>query len=124
MAEAAIGVEPRLVPYATVGDVRLRRLLRAMRDEARIRSFVDESLAELKAEGNDTLRILRAYIELNGNIAEVARAVYLSRPSVYARLNRIEAVIGSSLGSADTRTGLYVALLADANGETGASGSS
>ncbi|WP_449279694.1 PucR family transcriptional regulator [Leucobacter sp. GX0328] len=124
VAEAAIGVEPRLVPYATVGDVRLRRLLRSMSDEARIRSFVDESLAELKAEGNDTLRILRAYIELNGNIAEVARAVYLSRPSVYARLNRIEAVIGSSLGSADTRTGLYVALLADANGETGASGSS
>ena len=112
IAEAA-GPETRSGPFVTAADVRLRRLLRELGDDPRIQSFVAESLAELRAEGEDHLRVLRAYLETNGNIAEVARAVYLSRPSVYARLRRIEAVIGTELSSVDTRMGVHLALLAE-----------
>lgn len=118
ISEAAMGMGARTTALVTAGDVRLRRLLQSMSDEPHLRTFVAESLSKLKVEGNDYLRILRAYIELNGNIAEVARTVYLSRPSVYARLNRIEEFIGSNLSNVDTRTGLYIALLADAHWET------
>lgn len=113
VAEAASGRSIPSALYVTAGDVRLRRLLRSMSGEPLLREFAEESLADLKAEAPECLGILRTYIELNGNVAEVARAVFLSRPSVYARLNRIEEIVGASLSSVDTRMGLYVALLAD-----------
>lgn len=119
VAEAAAGRTTHSAPYVTAGDVRLRRLLRSMSGEPLLREFTEESLAALRAEAPECLGILRTYIELNGNIAEVARAVFLSRPSVYARLNRIEEIVGASLGSVDTRMGLYVALLADEYAESG-----
>lgn len=104
--------------YYTAGDVRLRRLMRSLGGDPRVRRFAEESLADLRREGPEILHVLRRYIELNGNVAELARTLFLSRPSVYARIRRIEEIIGSSLSRIDIRMGLYVALLAESAAET------
>lgn len=113
VADAAVGMDTSFAPFVTVGDVRFRRLLQSMSNDERIRRFSDDSLTELKEEGPEYVELLRAYIEHNGNIAELARAVFLSRPSVYARLHRVEEILGASLNHVDTRMGLYLALLSD-----------
>lgn len=56
------------------------------------------------------LDFIHAYISANGNVTEVARAVHLSRPRVYARIRRIEDEWGLHLDDAEVRTSLHLAL--------------
>jgi purine catabolism regulator len=56
--------------------------------------------------------VLAAYLAAGGNKAEAARAANLARPTFYERLGRIERLLGTDLGSAESRTSLHVALLA------------
>ena len=50
-------------------------------------------------------------LECGGNKAEAARRANLSRPALYARIARIESVLGVSLEDADSRLAVHVALL-------------
>jgi len=62
----------------------------------------------------DSHRIIDAYLEAGGNKAEAAKRAHLARPTLYERLRKIEEVLGVSLDSAQSRTSLHVAVLAQA----------
>jgi purine catabolism regulator len=54
---------------------------------------------------------LGQYLDSGGNKAALARSGYLSRPTLYARLARLEELLAVDLDDAESRTSLHVALL-------------
>ena len=94
-------------------DVRLRGLLTLLRHDPRVQTFVEAELAGVLESGNDggDLDLLQRYLESGGNKSELARSGYLSRPTLYARLARLEQRLGVRLDDAESRTSLHVALL-------------
>ena len=99
-------------------DLRLRGLLHLLRDDPRVQAFAERELGPLlrrdDAAGSQMLATLTAYLEAGGNKAEAAKRAHLARPTLYERLHRIEEVLGVSLDSAQSRTSLHVAVLAQA----------
>jgi PucR family transcriptional regulator, purine catabolism regulatory protein len=99
-------------------DLRLRGLLHLLRDDPRVQAFAERELGPLlrhdAASGGQLLATLTAYLEAGGNKAEAAKRANLARPTMYERLRRIEAVLGVSLDSAQSRTSLHVAVMAQA----------
>jgi purine catabolism regulator len=99
-------------------DLRLRGLLHLLRDDPRMQAFAERELGPLlrrdDAAGSQMLAALTAYLEAGGNKAEAAKRAHLARPTLYERLRRIEEVLGVSLDSAQSRTSLHVAVLAQA----------
>jgi PucR family transcriptional regulator, purine catabolism regulatory protein len=99
-------------------DLRLRGLLHLLRDDPRVQAFAERELGPLlrhdAASGGQLLAALTAYLEAGGNKAEAAKRAHLARPTMYERLRRIEAVLGVSLDSAQSRTSLHVAVMAQA----------
>jgi PucR family transcriptional regulator, purine catabolism regulatory protein len=97
-----------------LADLRLRGLLHLLRDDPRLQTFVERELGALLASEPDTslLDVLAAYLAAGGNKAEAAKKSHLARPTFYERLHRIERILGTDLGSAESRTSLHVALLA------------
>ena len=92
-------------------DLRLRGLLHLLRDDPRLQMFVERELGALLGDPG-LLDVLAAYLAAGGNKAEAAKASHLARPTFYERLRRIERILGTDLGSAESRTSLHVALLA------------
>jgi purine catabolism regulator len=101
-------------PFYRLADLRLRGLLHLLRDDPRVQTFVERELGPLLASEPDTslLDVLAAYLAAGGNKAEAAKNSHLARPTFYERLRRIERILGSDLGSAESRTSLHVAMLA------------
>src|SRR5580692_9335486 len=99
-------------------DLRLRGLLHLLRDDPRVQAFAERELGPLlrrdDAAGSQMLATLTAYLEAGGNKAEAAKRAHLARPTLYERLRKIEEVLGVSLDSAQSRTSLHVAVLAQA----------
>lgn len=97
-------------------DVRLRGLLHLLRDDPRVEMFCSRELGPLLAEDQGRegvlLRALRAFLEQGGNKSRAAAHLGLSRPTLYARLERVERILGRDLDSVDSRLSLQVALLA------------
>jgi purine catabolism regulator len=100
--------------FYRLADLRLRGLLHLLRDDPRVQTFVERELGPLLASEPDTslLDVLAAYLAAGGNKAEAAKSSHLARPTFYERLRRIERILGTDLGSAESRTSLHVALLA------------
>ncbi len=98
-------------------DVHLRGLLSLLGGDDRVRLFVARELDALRAHdaehGSDLCQVLRALVQHPGSKAAAAAQVHLSRPAFYARLARIEAVLGVRLDDPDVRVSLHVALLAE-----------
>lgn len=110
--EVVATMEVHRRPFYRFGDVRLRGVLSALREEPRMRAFVESELGGLlSSEGPAALGFLRVLLECGGNKAEAARRANLSRPALYARITRIESVLGVSLEDADSRLAVHVALL-------------
>ena len=105
---------PDRPPFYRLADLRLRGLLHLLRDDHRVQTFVERELGALLASEPDTslLDVLAAYLAAGGNKAEAAKRAHLARPTFYERLRRIERILGTDLGSAESRTSLHVALLA------------
>jgi purine catabolism regulator len=103
-------------PYYRLADLRLRGLLHLLGDDARLATFVDRELGPLiahdLAHGTGLTKVLGAYLAEGGNKAAAAARAHLARPTFYERLRLIERILGVSLGSAESRTSLHVALLA------------
>ncbi len=101
-------------PFYRLPDLRLRGLLHLLGDDPRLQTFVERELGALLADGQAgaLLDVLAAYLAAGGNKAEAAKAANLARPTFYQRLRRIERILGTDLGSAESRTSLHVALLA------------
>ncbi len=99
--------------FYRLADLRLRGLLHLLRDDPRVQTFVERELGLLLAEPDTSLlSVLAAYLAAGGNKAEAAKRAHLARPTLYERLARIERLLGTDLGSAESRTSLHVALLA------------
>ena len=105
----------RAKPFYRATDVRLRGLLALLRNDPRVQQFVEselESLLRAEARGSGGhLDLLGQYLESGGNKAALARSGYLSRPTLYARLARLEELLAVDLDDAESRTSLHVALL-------------
>jgi PucR family transcriptional regulator, purine catabolism regulatory protein len=103
-------------PFYRLPDMRLRGLLHLLRDDTRLQTFAERELGPLlaadEAQGTDLLAYLAAYLEEGGNKAAAAQRAHLARPTFYQRLDQIERILGVSLDSAESRTSLHVALLA------------
>jgi purine catabolism regulator len=101
-------------PFYRLPDLRLRGLVHLLRDDPRLQTFVERELGALLADeaGSGLLDVLAAYLAAGGNKAGAAKASNLARPTFYQRLGRIERILGTDLGSAESRTSLHVALLA------------
>ena len=101
---------------ARLPDLRLRGLLYQLRDDARLRAFVDHELGPLlahdAAHGSQLVGDLAAYLNTGGNKAKAAARAHLARPTFYQRLRLIETILGVTLDSPESRTSLHVALLA------------
>jgi PucR family transcriptional regulator, purine catabolism regulatory protein len=106
------------LPFYRLPDLRLRGLLHLLRDDPRVQAFAERELGPLlrrdDAAGGRLLAALTAYLEAGGNKAAAAKRAHLARPTLYERLRQIEDVLGVSLDSAQSRTSLHVAVLAQA----------
>jgi purine catabolism regulator len=115
VAETAATLRGTRKPFYRATDVRLRGLLALLRNDPRVQQFVEselEMLLQAEARGNGGhLELLGQYLESGGNKAALARSGYLSRPTLYARLARLEELLAVDLDDAESRTSLHVALL-------------
>jgi purine catabolism regulator len=112
-AQSAAG-DPRRQPFYRLVDVRLRGLLHLVRDDARVQAFVERELAPLLAadDADALLAVLDTLLSCGGNKTAAAAAAHLSRPAFYARLARLERLLGLDLDVPESRLSLHVALLA------------
>jgi purine catabolism regulator len=105
---------PRRVWRST--DLGARGLLWQLRTDPRLLSFVDAQLAPLlRLDGPERtmmLETLLAYLDAGGAVTRFARAVQLSRPAAYARLDKLRNLLRCDLEQPRTRLSLHLALLA------------
>jgi purine catabolism regulator len=115
VAETAATLRGTRKPFYRATDVRLRGLLALLRNDPRVQQFVESELAgvlQAEAQGSGGhLDLLGQYLESGGNKAALARSGYLSRPTLYARLARLEELLAVDLDDAESRTSLHVAFL-------------
>lgn len=115
VAETAATLKGDRKPFYRATDVRLRGLLALLRKDPRVQQFAESELeGVLQTDARDGgwhLELLGQYLESGGNKAALARTGYLSRPTLYARLARLEGLLGVDLDDAESRTSLHVALL-------------
>jgi purine catabolism regulator len=107
---------PGMRAFYRLPDMRLRGLLHLLRDDTRLQTFAERELGPLlaadEAQGSQLLSCLAAYLEEGGNKAAAAQRAHLARPTFYQRLDQIGRILGVDLSSAESRTSLHVALLA------------
>lgn len=115
VAEAALSLPASQRVCFRVADIRLRGLLSMLRSDPRLQRFAEGELRALILHdiesGAGLLDVLRGYLELGGNKSALASRLHLSRPSLYAKLNRIEQILGVDLADGESATSLHVALL-------------
>ena len=115
VAETAATLREGRKSFYRATDVRLRGLLALLRKDPRVQQFVESELEGVLAAdargGGGYVELLGQYLDSGGNKAALARDGFLSRPTLYARLARLEEVLGVDLGDAESRTSLHVALL-------------
>lgn len=115
VAETAATLRGIRKPYYRATDVRLRGLLALLRNDPRVQQFVEselEGVLQAEAEGaTGHLELLGRYLESGGNKAALARSGYLSRPTLYARLAKLQDLLSVDLDDAESRTSLHVALI-------------
>ncbi|WP_426975296.1 PucR family transcriptional regulator [Pseudarthrobacter sp. O4] len=115
VAETAATLRGDRKPFYRATDVRLRGLLALLRKDPRVQQFAESELEGVlqtdARDGGGHLELLGQYLESGGNKAALARTGYLSRPTLYARLARLEELLGVDLDDAESRTSLHVALL-------------
>ena len=108
--------DPAPKPFYQLPDVRLRGLLHLLRDDARVEMYCERQLGPLlvvdKRSKGELMQALQTFLSQAGNKASTAAALGLSRPTLYARLARIESILGVNLNSVDSRLSLQVALMA------------
>jgi purine catabolism regulator len=106
-------------------DLGVHRLLSRVVGDPELGRFVDEQLGVLlehdARRGRDLVRTLDAYLANNLSKTHTAEALGVRRQTLYARLKRIEGLLGDlDLGQRDRRTALDLALAAWRLRSTGA----
>lgn len=91
-------------------------LLYALRRSSELLAFAREQLGSLfeasEPRGRELLQTLEAYLASSGGKAQAARALHLSRQSLYLRLARIEALLGVDLDDPEALLTLHLAVRA------------
>ena len=121
VAEVASTLEVRERSFYRSADVRLRGLLSVLSEDSRLSAFAEGELGPLLRtdglvgrnveENEKLLDFLELFLAHGGNKSAVARAGFLSRPALYARIDKLQSRLGVSLDDAESRTALHVALL-------------
>ncbi|GAA3550087.1 PucR family transcriptional regulator [Nocardioides daeguensis] len=97
-------------------DLRLRGLLHLLRSDPRVQQYVERELGTLLAHdartGEQLTATLAAYCRTGGNKVRTAELCHISRPALYARLQRIGQVVDIDLADPENVLALHVALLA------------
>ncbi|MFI7336933.1 PucR family transcriptional regulator [Streptomyces sp. NPDC050085] len=115
VAEAVAGAPPGLPAVVRLGDVRLRGLMRLMRDDPRVQAFAERELDGLlsREAGDDgLLPVLRTYLATGRNKSRTAQLHHMSRPALYRRLESIEDRLGVDLDDFEQAASVHIALLA------------
>ncbi len=91
-------------------------LLYTLRRSPELLTFARDQLGPLFEErdqrSRELLRTLEAYLESSGRKAETARALHLTRQSLYLRLERLQRVLDVNLDDPDVLLALHLALRA------------
>jgi purine catabolism regulator len=97
-------------------DIRLPGLLMSLREDARLQEFAEAELGRLleheARHGSGLVELLRQFLAVGGNKAELARVAHRNRTSLYPALRRLEELVGHPLDDPASRLSLGVALLA------------
>ena len=97
-------------------DLGVPGLLWSLRQDPRLATFTERTLQPVlnhrRAADLRLLDLLRAYLAVDGNTAELARRLHLSRPAVYGRLKHLSDALGADLAAPHTKLSLHLALLA------------
>jgi purine catabolism regulator len=115
IAEVAAGMPASDRIVFRVSDIRLRGLLALLRGDPRVQRFAESELRALILHdiesGDNCMEILRGYLELAHHKSALAERLHLSRPALYAKLARIERILGVELSDGESATSLHVAML-------------
>ncbi|MEV5827000.1 PucR family transcriptional regulator ligand-binding domain-containing protein [Spirillospora sp. NPDC052242] len=116
VVDVAVSMPPAAQGFRRHSDVRIRGLIHALRDDPRLQGFAEVELSRVLAHDartqDGTLDLLRLYLAVDGNKAELARVSHRNRSSLYPRLKKLEALLGVPLDDHESRLSLGVALLA------------
>jgi purine catabolism regulator len=103
-------------PVHRTADLGVPGLLWSLRRDPRLATFTERTLQPVlnhrRAADLGLLDLLRAYLAVDGNTAELARRLHLSRPAVYGRLKQLSDALGADLATPHTKLSLHLALLA------------
>lgn len=116
VVDVAVAMPPAGQGFRRHRDVRIRGLIHALRDDPRLQGFAEVELSRVLAHDaraqDGSLDLLRRYLAVDGNKAELARVSHRNRSSLYPRLKKLEALLGVPLDDHESRLSLGVALLA------------
>jgi PucR family transcriptional regulator, purine catabolism regulatory protein len=115
VAEVALSLPADGRAYFLVSDIRLRGLVSLVRSDPRVQRFAESELRglilhDIEAADN-CMDVLRGYLELAGNKSALANRLHMSRPSLCAKLARIERILGVDLADGESTTSLHAAML-------------
>jgi purine catabolism regulator len=117
-ASAAV-LSARVSPPSLWRDARVRSLpdlLYSMRGSPELLAFARDQLGPLFDEqdrrNRELLRTLEAYLASSGRKADTARALHMTRQSLYMRLERLERLLGVDLDDPDALLSLHLAVRA------------
>lgn len=98
-------------------ELGISKLWLSINNVKKLEKYREEMLGELehldKETGSEYLRILKCYLETNGNIGEVATECYLHRNTVSYHLKKIAEITGKTLNSTKDRSDWYLAYQID-----------
>lgn len=98
-------------------ELGISKLWLSINNVKKLGKYREEMLGELehldKETGSEYLRILKCYLETNGNIGEVATECYLHRNTVSYHLKKIAEITGKTLNSTKDRSDWYLAYQID-----------
>lgn len=114
MQHSPIGRIPEKVSQAgfwTAADLGLSGLLVHLAGSPHVTWFLDHHLAPFRgADGEQMRQLVHALLACGSNKAELSRRLQISRPTLYARMSRLERALGHELDG-ETLTSLHTALL-------------
>ncbi|MEV6841537.1 PucR family transcriptional regulator ligand-binding domain-containing protein [Streptomyces sp. NPDC051133] len=100
-------------PYVRTQDMRLTGLLRLLRDDSRLQSYIENEIGPLleydARHGTRLTSVLACYLDVGRNKTAAAEAAQMSRPSLYDRLERIERILSVDLDDPRSCLSLQVA---------------
>jgi purine catabolism regulator len=95
-------------------DLGVLRLLASLAGGPELARYIEDELGALLKHdakaSNPLLPTLRTYLACDGNKSQAANLLFIQRRTLYYRLERIEGLLGRSIGDSDTRQALIFAV--------------